>query len=287
LPDAVENCVEAGTDGANVLATANQSTSTNEDNAVAITLEAARPDTDPITFSIVSGPTNGSVGTIGTPTCSNFACSATVTYTPGSNYHGADSFTFKVSDGTSDSNTSTVSITISPINDNPDAIDDSPTIAEDSGANTINVRGNDNDVDGDTLTVTAVTQGTNGSVAITNGGADVSYTPNANFFGADSFTYTVNDGNGGSDTATVNVTVTNVNDAPVLTSSVAMSLISATNSNLFNVGLAASATDQEGETVTIQVAVFGDEDDQTPTLNSVVHSPDAKDIAPNTLRLRG
>ena len=44
---------------------------------------------------------------------------------------------------------------------------------------------------------------------------------------------------------------------------------------------------QEGETVTIQVAVFGDEDDQTATLPGVVHSPDAKDIAPNTLRLRG
>jgi hypothetical protein len=53
------------------------------------------------------------------------------------------------------------------------------------------------------------------------------------------------------------------------------------------VGLAASATDVEGEAVTIQVAVFGDEDDETATLPGIVHSPDAKDIAPNTLRLRG
>ncbi len=125
-----------------------------------------------------------------------------------------------------DSNTSTVAITVNSVNDDPDAVDDDADVAEDSGANTINVRANDIDVDGDTLTVTAVTQGANGSVAITNGGADVSYTPNANFFGSDSFTYTVSDGNGGSDTATVNITVTNVNDAPVLTSSVAMSLIS-------------------------------------------------------------
>ncbi len=122
---------------------------------------------------------------------------------------------------------------------------------------------------------------------ITNSGADVSYTPNANFFGNDSFTYTVSDGNGGNDTATVNITVTNVNDAPALTSSVAMSSISATNSNLFNVGLTASATDVDGETPTIVVTVFGDEDDQTATLPGVVHSPDAKNIAPNTLRLRG
>ena len=269
------------------------------------------------------------------------------------------------------------------VEDAPDAINDSATIAEDSGANTINVRANDVDVDGDSLTVTAVTQGTHGTVAVINGGADVSYTPAANYFGSDSFTYTVNDGHGGSDTATVNMTITNVNDAPVatgdsyvtnsnttlnvsapgvlgndsdidgpslsaqlvsnvshgaltlngdgsfsyapahdftgsdsftyqaydgslasnivtvnitvndtvapvLTSSVAINLITSTNSNLINVGLNASATDNSGDPVTIQVAVFGDEDDQTPTANNTVHSPDAKDIGPNnTLRLRG
>lgn len=287
LPDAVENCVEAGTNGANSPATANQSASTPEDTPVVITLQAVRPDSDPLTFSIVSGPTNGALGSIGAPSCTTYACSATVTYTPGGNYHGSDSFTFKVNDGTVDSNTSTVSITVTSVNDNPDAVDDEATVVEDSGANTINVRANDSDVDADTLNITAVTQGTHGSVAITGGGTDVSYTPAANYFGSDSFTYTVSDGNGGSDTATVNITVTNVNDAPVLTSSVAVSLISTNNSNLVNVGLTASATDQEGETVTIQVTVFGDEDDQTPTANNTVHSPDAKNIAPNTLRLRG
>ncbi len=287
LPDAVENCVEAGTDGANSPATANQSASTLEDNEVEIVLHAVRPNTNPLTFSIVSQPTNGELGSIGSPSCTDHACSATVTYTPDLNFNGSDSFTFKVNDGTTDSNTSTVTITVNPDNDDPDAVDDEATVAEDSGANTINVRANDTDVENHTLTVTAVTQGTNGAVAITNGGADVSYTPNANFFGTDSFTYTISDGNGGSDTATVNMTVTSVNDAPVLTSSVAMSLISSTNSNLFNVGLTASTTDQEGETVTIQVAVFGDEDDQTATVPGTVHSPDAKDIAPDTLRLRG
>ncbi len=73
----------------------------------------------------------------------------------------------------------------------------------------------------------------------------------------------------------------------MLTSSVAISLISSTNSNLVNVGLTASATDNSADPVTIQVAVFGDEDDQTPTATNIVHSPDAKDIAPVTLRLRG
>jgi hypothetical protein len=68
---------------------------------------------------------------------------------------------------------------------------------------------------------------------------------------------------------------------------VAISLLSQSNSNLVNVGLNASATDNSGDPVTIQVAVFGDEDDQTPTLPGIIHSPDAKDIALVTLRLRG
>ena len=72
----------------------------------------------------------------------------------------------------------------------------------------INVLANDTDADGNPLTITAVTQGANGSVV--NNGSNVSYTPNANFFGSDSFTYTISDGQGGSDTATVSVTVTDV-----------------------------------------------------------------------------
>ena len=60
-----------------------------------------------------------------------------------------------------------------------------------------------------------MSQGQHGTVAITNDGAAVSYTPTADFFGSDSFTYDISDGNNGTDTATVNVTVTSFNDAPV------------------------------------------------------------------------
>ena len=88
-------------------------------------------------------------------------------------------------------------------------------MAEDSGATAIAVLANDTigaDT-GETLTVTAVTQPAHGTAAFTATG--VSYTPAANFFGTDSFTYTISDGNGGTATATVNVTVTAVNDDPV------------------------------------------------------------------------
>ena len=73
---------------------------------------------------------------------------------------------------------------------------------------------NDTDPDDQPLTITAVTQGANGTVAIVAGGLAVSYSPAANFFGSDSFTYTIQDPRGDTDTATVNVTVSPVNDAP-------------------------------------------------------------------------
>ena len=68
---------------------------------------------------------------------------------------------------------------------------------------------------GEVLSISATTNGAHGTVAITGGGTGLTYTPNADYFGPDSFTYTISDGNGGSDTATVNITVTNVNDPPV------------------------------------------------------------------------
>jgi uncharacterized repeat protein (TIGR01451 family) len=96
-------------------------------------------------------------------------------------------------------------IAVTNANDPPVAVDDSDTTPADTPV-TIDVLNNDSDIDGDTLTVASVTQGTHGSV--TNNGGDVTYTPAAGFSGTDSFTYTISDGKGGTDTATVTVTVT-------------------------------------------------------------------------------
>ena len=158
-----------------------------------------------------------------------------VSYTPDANYNGPDSFTYTVTDnGTTNgladhkSATGTVSITVTEVNDAPSAAADSKTLAEDAAATSIDVLANDStgpaNESGQTLTVTAVTQGAHGSVAITGGGTGVSYTPDANYNGPDSFTYTVTDNgttNGLADhksaTGTVSITVTEVNDAPVAT----------------------------------------------------------------------
>jgi hypothetical protein len=111
-------------------------------------------------------------------------------------------------------------------NSPPVANGDNPTVAEDSGANVINVRANDSDPDaGDSFTVTAVnTAGTQGAVQITNSGADVTYTPASNYNGADSFTYTITDSHGATATATVNLTVSAVNDAVGATAPATFSL---------------------------------------------------------------
>ena len=96
-------------------------------------------------------------------------------------------------------------ITVTNANDPPVAVADNATTLENTPVN-IDVLNNDSDVDGDILTVDSVTQGANGSVI--NNGGNVTYTPVLGFNGTDSFNYTVSDGNGGTDTATVTINVT-------------------------------------------------------------------------------
>jgi hypothetical protein len=110
-------------------------------------------------------------------------------------------------DGAGLTTTLAMNVTVTPVNEAPVGNDDSATTYQDAPI-TFNVVSNDTDPEGDTLVVSAVTQGANGTVAFAGG--SVTYTPNAYFIGADSFTYTVSDGNGGTSTPTINVTVTPV-----------------------------------------------------------------------------
>lgn len=172
-----------------------QSVSTAEDTALGITLSGSDAEGNPLTYSIVAGPSHGTLSGTG----------ASRTYTPAANYSGADSFTFKVNDGTADSNIATVSINVTPVNDAPLAVNDSASVRK-NRTSTITVLTNDSDPDGNALTVTAVTQPANGTVSI-NANGSIQFTPRSNFTGTTSFTYTISDGQGGSATATVTVTV--------------------------------------------------------------------------------
>ncbi len=115
----------------------------------------------------------------------------------------------------------TVTLTITPTNDNPVAVDDTATTPEDTAV-VIDVLANDSDADNDfggppqTLTPVVITNPTSGEVSFDSNTRTFTYTPDANFHGSDSFTYQVNDGQGGlSNIATVSLTVTPVNDAPI------------------------------------------------------------------------
>ena len=90
------------------------------------------------------------------------------------------------------------------MNDTPDAVNDSLTTSEGT-ANDVNVLANDSDIDGDSpLTVTSASPtAAHGTVSCTAAGA-CTYTPTPGYVGPDSFTYTVSDGNSGTDTGLVN-----------------------------------------------------------------------------------
>jgi len=137
------------------------------------------------------------------------------TYTPNPDFNGADSYDYKVCDTQGACDTATANITVNPVNDAPVAADDVFATDEDTpltipGAG---VMGNDSDVDIDPLTCETLTEPVNGTLSLNTDGSFV-YKPNPNFYGTDSFTYTVADGNGASDSATVTVTVYPVNDVP-------------------------------------------------------------------------
>jgi hypothetical protein len=175
-----------------------QSISTPEDTVLSITLTGSDPDGNPLTYILASGPASGVLSGFNTNT-------GVVTYTPNTNFNGGDSFTFLVNDGTTNSAPALVSITVTPLNDAPVAVNDYTTTARNVPV-TLFVLLNDYDVDGDTLTITAATA-TNGTVNIL-GGTNLFFTPGSNFVGIASVGYTITDGNGGFSTAPGAVTIT-------------------------------------------------------------------------------
>src|SRR5439155_1406774 len=130
----------------------NQSVTLSEDASAAVVLTGSDLDGDPLTFAIVTGPTNGVISGFNANT-------GALTYTPNPNFNGTDSFTFLANDGTSNSGPATVSLTITAVNDAPLANNQSVTLSEDASA-TIVLTGSD--VDGDPLTFAIVIGPTNG-----------------------------------------------------------------------------------------------------------------------------
>ncbi len=215
---------------------------TPEDTPVTIAVLAndSDPDEDALTVNSVTSGTNGGVVNNN---------NGTVTYSPAANYHGTDSFTYVAGDGKGGLDTAQVTITVTPVNDRPVAVDDQAQTNEDTPVQ-VNVVANDSDVDGDNLTVSAVTQGSQGQVTNNNNGT-VTYAPQANTTGQDIFTYVINDGNGGLDTAQVTVNVNPVNDPPVANEDA----FEFNEDSTITVDILANDLDQDGDTLVTEIIV--------------------------------
>ncbi len=177
------------------------SITTSEDTPVSIALTGSDPDGFQLDYSVVNNPSYGTLS----------GKAPNLTYTPNMNFNGTDSFTFKVSDGVADSVLATFSITVNPVNDIPVADGDSLKIQEDTPV-WIGITGSD--PDGDPLSFAVVTDPSHGNLS----GAmpNLTYTPDTNFNGTDSFTFKANDGISDSTVATISITVTPVNDLPTV-----------------------------------------------------------------------
>ena len=177
-----------------------KSVTTAEDTSLAIVLGGSDNEGSTLSFSIVSGPSKGTLS----------GTAPNLSYSPSANSSGSDSFTFRVNDGTVNSAPATISITVTPVNDAPLAIAKSVTTAEDTPL-PITLGGTDVENNNLTFSIAAApTQGT-----LTGTAPNLTYSPSASFNGTDQFTFRVNDGTVNSAPATVSITVTSVNDAPV------------------------------------------------------------------------
>lgn len=138
-----------------------------------------------------------------------------ILFTPTKDYNGNATFTYTISDGNGGTDTATVTLRVNPVNDAPIAVDDAFVTDEGIALTSMNVLGNDTDKENDTLSVTNANSH-DGTVSINPDGT-LNFTPNANFTGVATITYAISDGNGGTDTATVLVTVNAVEHTPTLT----------------------------------------------------------------------
>ncbi len=214
--------------------------------AFSLTLNATDPDPGTtLTWSILTQATNG------TATASGTGTSKAIGYSPTSNYSGSDSFVVRVSDG-SLTDTITVNVTISAINDTPvftEGTSVSRTMSEDGAPTAFSLTLNATDVDSATLTWSISVQASNGTAAASGTGSSkaIAYTPNANYSGSDSFNVSVSDGSQ-TDTIGVNVTVQPVNDPPTANAQ------SVTTRQDVPKAITLSGSDIEGSPLTFNIA---------------------------------
>ena len=181
--------------------------------------------------------------TLGTATVASDGLS--ILYTPGSN--GTDTLTYEISDGNGGTATAQVTVTVDIVNQLPVAMDDSLTI-DAGGAQTLDVLANDTTEDGETLTIDAITVSpTLGTAELAADGRSILYTANAGASGTDTLTYQISDGNGGTDTAQVTLTV----DVPNLDPTATDDVLTVVPYGQQTLAVLTNDTTEAGETLTI------------------------------------
>jgi hypothetical protein len=195
------------------------------------------PDGDAITSSLVSGPGDGTVVV---------NANGSFVYTPNTGFVGSDSFTYEERDGSLTSSPATVNLTVKSSDTAPVANNDSFTLAHDTPLSA-SVQGDATDSDGDPLLFEEVSGPSDGTLTLNPDGS-FSYTPNAGYYGADSFQYEAYDGTTLSNVATVSLTITN--DAPTANPDSYSVLPSGTTSVDAANGVLANDTDGEGDSLT-------------------------------------
>ncbi|QKQ26811.1 Ig-like domain-containing protein [Candidatus Reidiella endopervernicosa] len=182
----------------------NLSLATDEDTPKAITLAGNDSDGSISTYTVSTNPVHGALS----------GTAPNLTYTPAANYFGSDSFTFTVTDNEGATSAAVaVSITVNSVNDGPTATGQTTSTNEDT-PKAITLAGSDSD--GSISTYTVSTNPVHGALSGT--APNLTYTPAANYFGSDSFTFTVTDNEGATSAAVaVSITVNSVNDGPTAT----------------------------------------------------------------------
>ena len=249
------------TDATDGLPVAEDDTATTDED-VAVVVDVLSNDSDPDGDTLTVTEATASNGTV------TINDDGTLTYTPDADYNGSDEISYTISDPDGNTDSALVDVTVNPVNDDPVANDDTVG-TEQNDPITFDPTDNDTDVDGDDLVVSEIGDPENGTVTINEDGT-VTYTPNEDFFGEDTISYTVDDGNGGEDDGviTVNVTVpTDPNDGESNRAPVAVDdMITATATDPETFDPSANDTDADGDELTI--TSVGEAQNGSVTLNA-------------------